>query len=298
MDKRQDTISERLTDIKAVLDKLVQAINKSEDRQNQQSNEPVQVNTVIRQPEAIERKNTTDEHKAQRIQIAIAIAAWAAFAAALSYAVIAQLTLNDIHQQTAEVYRQAEVENANASGQNAQLFRQLNIARQQATAAERNIQAIQDQTKQYQRAWISVWGTTFLYVKDAQGVPRADSNITIKNTGLSPAFRIRVWDCGQVRDFPPVVGREPSSVPPCIVQDLGIIGPTIPATFEIPDITKPIAENSLPKTVFDKEPHFYVWGKITYRVVGESEEHFTSFCLLNGSPRSGMGPCSRGNDAN
>jgi hypothetical protein len=149
-------IAEGFADIKAVLEQLVQSINKSEDRQRQQRNEPVQVNAIVRQPETIEGENAANQHKAQRTQNAIAVAAWAAFVAALAYAVIAQLTLNEIHQQTAEVYTQAEVENANASGQNAQLFRQLNIAQQQAKAAQDSANATSAQMRQDQRAWVYI----------------------------------------------------------------------------------------------------------------------------------------------
>jgi hypothetical protein len=149
-----------------------------------------------------------------------------------------------------------------------------------------------------ERAWISMWGSGFFYITDQQGIPRADSSVIIKNTGVSPAFTVHVWRCAQVRDNPPVIDQEPESVPPCIAQDLGIVGSGVPVSFEVPDVTQPIAKDSLPKTVFGPGRHFYVWGKVTYRVFGiTGSEHFTSFCLINGSPGNGFGPCAKGNDA-
>jgi hypothetical protein len=112
---RLTAISERLGKIESRLEELVHSINQASQRNEQQKDQPIAVNAVVRQPEGIERQNAESQHKAQTTQYAIAVAAWFAFVAALAYAVIAQLTLGQIREQTAQIYHQSEVENADSS---------------------------------------------------------------------------------------------------------------------------------------------------------------------------------------
>lgn len=155
-----------------------------ETERDQQKNE-TKVAGEIWFPEAVEAKRSTEQEAQHTTQKIIAVAAWAAFIAALAYAVIAQLTLNQIREQTAEVYHQAEVENANASGQNAQLFRQLNIAERQTKAAQNSADAITQQMREDQRAWVTIsmgkitWG-----VGKTISIP-----VTTTNVGKTAALR-------------------------------------------------------------------------------------------------------------
>jgi len=154
----------------------------------------------------------------------------------------------------------------------------------------------QNAFKVTERAWISLYATQFEYVKDAQRIPRADAILKIINTGPSPAFGIHMWRCAEVRASEPAIGSEPEARPPCIVEDIGIMGTNISVSFEMPDRTQPIEPNSLAVTPYERGRHLYVWGKVTYKVLAEDKQHFTSFCLLNAGNQ--LAPCEKGNEAN
>jgi hypothetical protein len=148
-----------------------------------------------------------------------------------------------------------------------------------------------------ERGWISVSGTGFFYAIDHNQISRADSNAIIKNSGHSPALKVRIWRCGQVRD------NEPNTLDQrinthCRTDNIGMLGPDVTQTFEIADETKVVSAKSLDKTVYDPGVHFYAWGKITYRVINEKHQHVTRFCLVSGMGGNGMGPCRKGNEAN
>jgi hypothetical protein len=156
MDPKEPLIADRLVDIERQVKELVQAINKAADSQKQQDSQPVAVNAVVRQPEAVERQNATNQQNAQRTQNVIAVGAWAAFAAALAYAVVAQLQLGQLSQQTAQVYHQSEVENADASYQAAKWFQELRIAQDQAKAARDQVSVVTREMQEDQRAWLTI----------------------------------------------------------------------------------------------------------------------------------------------
>jgi hypothetical protein len=134
-------------------------------------------------PEAIERKRGAQEGKQHTTQKVIAVAAWFAFIAALAYAVIAQLTLNQIADQTTQIYHQSDVENANASFQAAQAFRQLQAQQAQAQAARESVAAVTKQMREDQRAWLTIsMGQITLGEGKAMSVP-----LTVANIGKTPA---------------------------------------------------------------------------------------------------------------
>lgn len=147
-----------------------------------------------------------------------------------------------------------------------------------------------------ERAWIGVVGTQFTYVTDSTGISRADGIVVLKNTGLSPAFKIHAWRCAEVREIEPSIDAGPPGSPQCIENDLGLIVGSGILTFEMPDRTKPIAKDSLPKTAYEPGPHLYAWGKVTYETLSKDGPHFTSFCLL--SAGSQLAPCINGNNGN
>jgi hypothetical protein len=105
------------------------------DSQNEDEQIRPEVRAEIHFPESIEIKRAADQESQHTTQKVIAVAAWFAFIAALCYAVIAQRQLGQMQEQTAQIYRQSEVENANASAKAFEMFRQLNISKEQATAA-------------------------------------------------------------------------------------------------------------------------------------------------------------------
>ena len=165
----------------------------------------------------------------------------------------------------------------------------------QWNAMERGLTQQQSHFSTTERAWVSVSATSFMYVKDEQGIPRADSIIKFMNTGPSPAFNIHIWRCSQVRESEPSLDAGPSGTPPCLGNDLGILGTNILLSFEMPDRTQAVAKGSLPKNPYAPGRHLYVWGKITYDIFSKDGRHFTNFCLLNANTQ--LAPCSKGNNA-
>ena len=143
-----------------------------------------------------------------------------------------------------------------------------------------------------ERAWVVVQSTAFKYVKDQQGVDRADALLGFQNTGPSPAFNVHIWRCSQIREVEPSVDAGPSGTPPCQDNQIGMMGTGIPLGFEMPDVTHIIPENSLPQTAYTPGLHLYVWGKIMYDIFSKDKQHFTSFCLL--SAGGATGPLQQG----
>lgn len=190
------SIIERLRNIEDGLKQCAQAIDKASDRNKQQNQEPVAVNAVIRQSEAVEREQTTRQDDAQRTQNIIAVAACFAFVAALAYAVIAQLTLGQIREQTAQIYRQSDVENAGASHKAAEDFAQLKVLQEQAGAAQASAVAIQNQLRQQERTF-RIEERPYVSLENIRFDPPLEQNhlpATIKwdfhNAGKTPALKV------------------------------------------------------------------------------------------------------------
>lgn len=145
-----------------------------------------------------------------------------------------------------------------------------------------------------QRAWIVIFATHFGYRTDA---PRVTGTVVIENTGPSPALKIHVWRCGQVRTEEPSVDSFPSNIPDCIKEDVGEIGKGIPLTFNMPDESQVVGKNSLTFSTHGAGRHYFAWGRIEYDIYPPDKRHFTSFCLIGGTPGNAMAPCNKGNDA-
>lgn len=149
-------IGERLLSVQQIFEQYVKAQAEQWSRQKQGEDIPTHVAGTFRLPEAIEAQRTANQNRYHTTQKLIAVAAWAAFVAALLYAVVARLQLNEMRTQTAEIFRQYEVENADASHKAVQWLQQLKIAQQQAQAAQDSVQAIKRQMRQDQRSWIKI----------------------------------------------------------------------------------------------------------------------------------------------
>jgi hypothetical protein len=121
--------------------------------------------------------------------------------------------------------------------------------------------------------------------------------MVVQNTGHSPAFDVHIWRCGEVRSTEPVVGKESPNKKRCLSNGSGVLGPTAQVNFEIPDLVHTVPADDLATSAFQRDrPHLYVWGKITYRILAQDKQHFTSFCILTAGT-SVMAPCEKGNDA-
>lgn len=154
-----------------------------------------EVRAEIHFPESIEIKRTADQEGQHTTQKAIAVAAWAAFIAALCYAVIAQLQLGQMKEQTAQIYHQSEVENAGASWKAVESYQQIKNARQQVVAAQASADAISRQMRIDQRPWIKVElaGEPMGSERVAYGVVVGGPlmfPIKLTNTGKTPARNI------------------------------------------------------------------------------------------------------------
>jgi len=128
-------IREKLGQIRGTIKQHVEAVEKERHRQNEREHIPTEVRAEVHFPDSIETKHTAYQNSQHTMQKVIAVAAWGAFIAALAYATVAALQFREMREQTAQLYRQAEVENAGASHRAAETFRQLNISQDQAKAA-------------------------------------------------------------------------------------------------------------------------------------------------------------------
>jgi hypothetical protein len=149
-------IAEQLAAIQQAIQHFIKAQEKEWDRQHEDKNVPTQVTGTFGLPETVETQRTANQDRYHSTQKVIAVAAWAAFIAALCYAVVAQLQLGQIQRQTAELYHQDEVENATASRRTMETFDQLKIAQQQAKAARDSVLAVEREMRQDQRPWITI----------------------------------------------------------------------------------------------------------------------------------------------
>lgn len=148
------SIVTQLSSIQQIFEHLVKAEEEERNRKQETEKVPLEVTGIFRLPEAIETKRSADQDKQHTTQKIIAVAAWAAFIAALAYAVIARLQLNEMQEQTREIYRQADIENQDAGVKAQQWLSEFRVAQQQAQAAEASANAISTQMRQEERAWL------------------------------------------------------------------------------------------------------------------------------------------------
>ncbi len=146
MDARESlaAIVQRLEAIEKVFANYSAAIRAKEegDRENIQ-----RLRAEITFDDASKQEGQTEADRQNRTQEKIGRYAFYAFLAAIIYAGISALQLYEMRIQTAQVFHQSEVENANASGENAQLFRQLNILERQTEATHESAMASGDQSR-------------------------------------------------------------------------------------------------------------------------------------------------------
>ena len=86
-------IVERLSSIQQAIQDQTKALGGDRNRQCERANEPIRVNGIFRLPEDLETQRADEHQRQHTTQKVIALAAWAAFVAALAYAVIANLQL-------------------------------------------------------------------------------------------------------------------------------------------------------------------------------------------------------------
>lgn len=201
----------------------MESVEKERYRQNEREHVPTEVRAEVYFPDSVEAKRTADQKSQHTMQKVIAVAAWGAFVAALAYVTVAGMQFREMREQTAQLFRQAEVENAGASHRAVEVDRQLKIAEQQAEAAlgqaraaaknakaaENNVVAVRkgieesskrskealeatiDNFHQEQRAWVGIIG-----VNTEGGVADNDSfafksvQAVIRNSGKTPALKL------------------------------------------------------------------------------------------------------------
>jgi hypothetical protein len=158
MAERDDltAIVERLKAIEKILSEYVATIYSAEKRDRELEGCPQLVRAEITFDDTSKREAQGEAARQYGTQSSISRATWAAFAAAFLYAGLAAIQLNEMHTQTAQVFSQSDVENANASRRTVEVFQQLEIAQQQAGAAQKSVEAIQKQMRVDQQARISV----------------------------------------------------------------------------------------------------------------------------------------------
>src|ERR1700723_2840516 len=167
MDNELATIGERLAAILEAIENYIQATTNERNRNRDREDAPVNVTGKIvgtfGLPEAVEAKRSTDQERYHATQQKIAVGAWGAFIGTLIYVVVAQMTLNQIQMQTAQIYHQSEVDNADASLRAAQWLKQtmdseaqIDTARNNASAARDNASATLAQARTSREALISV----------------------------------------------------------------------------------------------------------------------------------------------
>ncbi len=305
-------IRDGLGRIERVLEQYVKAVNDAQNRHEEKQHQPIEVSAVIRNADAIEREHTANQKRSQRTQDAIAVAAWTAFVAALAYAVIAQLQLGELRKQTAQLYRQAEVENADASYKAVETFRQLTIAQQQAQAARDGVSAINRQMQLDQRAWVGVQAMSGRADSQSDGNFRLQVEIILKNTGKTPAIKMggemialdRSWK-EPIPEFDKeaaasskrlkeslrgILERTPKESRAYLAAQLQKIGAQmiIPKGEVLaPEATRPVSltpginyfvsDPAKNKPVPSVE---YILGKFTYSDIFQVKEHSTKVCVM------------------
>lgn len=319
VDNELATIGERLKAIEKALSDYVGAIRSAQERQEGQEIGPRRVRAEITFDEASKRDNKTEADRQNTTQQAIRRAALYAFGAAVLYAGLAAIQLNEIHTQTAQVFHQAEVENANASAEFGQNFRQLKTAQQQVTAAQDSVKAVTNEMREDERAWIfpKVVDYQVIPCKPPIAVPPKSAvivhcepimvTIDFPNTGKTPAKKFKVvarMEILNAADSPTfdysndllVDGEDANLVTPSPANPKGMYlylaeRSVIPGTKTV----KPIF-----LTPDLQSKWFSVEGRLTYKDVFNTW-HWLTFCFANYSVTptdipDGVEKCAQYND--
>jgi len=189
MDNELAAIGERLKAIEEVLTEHIGAIRSAQERHEKLEASPKIVRAEIAFDDASKRENKAEADRQHSTQHSISRTAWYAFVAAFLLASASYLQLNEMRTQTAQVFRQSEIENASASRRTAEVFEQLRIAQEQAKAAQDSVKAIQRQTQGAERAWITIEMPQPTITTIAENQP-ITGQIRFTNSGQSMARKI------------------------------------------------------------------------------------------------------------
>lgn len=177
-------IVERLEAIEKILAEYIDTVRAAEERERELQERQRLVRAEITFDDASKRETQAEANRQHATQRAIARYALWAFCAALFYAGVSAIQLQEMRVQTGQIFHQADVENANTSGQAAQLFRQLNIAQQQARATQEVARVALESLEVSQRA--------FLVIEfDKIDFSNKRVTLTVKNVGHIPPSDIR-----------------------------------------------------------------------------------------------------------
>jgi hypothetical protein len=191
------SIVDRLSMIQQVFEHLVKAEEEERNRKRESEKIPLEVTGTFRLPEAIETKRSTDQERYHTTQKVIAVAAWAAFVAALLYAVVAQRQLGEMRSQTEQIFRQYQTDNADASLRAVQWLAQFKTAQREAKAAEDNVAEIRREFQEDQRPYVGITKTILIDPTTDSILPVPIKgkpliiNVFFKNIGKSPALNVR-----------------------------------------------------------------------------------------------------------
>jgi hypothetical protein len=180
------SIVKRLEAIEKIFAEYRDSVRATQERERQLDSSPRLIRSEIAFDEASKADNKAEADRQYRVQNRISWSAFLAFCAALIYAGIALDQWIEMHTQTQEIFRQAEVENNDAGVKAAQWLAEFKNARDQVNAAQASAEAIQKQTQQDQRPWLKI---TFGLNEPRVQFP-ISGTIHIVNGGKTPARHV------------------------------------------------------------------------------------------------------------
>jgi len=172
--------------IEDILAEYIDAIRAADERRKELDASQKLIRTEISFDETSKREAKAETNRQHGIQTSIRWAAWAAFAAAFLYAGFALIQVEIMQTQTAQIFRQAEIENANASSEFAQSFRQLLAFQDQARALQQSAATIRRQWIDDQKPLVTA--PIIKPITIAEGQPMM-FNVYFANYGKSPALK-------------------------------------------------------------------------------------------------------------
>jgi len=212
-------IAGRLEAIEKIFRQYSNAESAAEERNEQQQSSQKFVRAEITFDNTSKREAQTEADRQHRTQNAIRWTAFGAFAAAIFYAGISGLMFHEMHVQTAQLFRQGDIENAGASHRAAETSLQLNNAKRQADAAQKNVNAIQQQMRVDQRAWVSV---ATVGSDLAQPLQFLETKVEIRNTGKTPAKNLSFIVMPEIREKGSIYAQYPPHPPLVPYAPLGV----------------------------------------------------------------------------
>jgi hypothetical protein len=281
VDNELAAIAERLKAIEKTLSEYIAAVHSEEERDRELKRAPQLVRAEIIPNEASKREAQTEADRQHGVQNSIRRAAWAAFVAACLYAGLAAIQLNEMHTQTAQVFGQSEVENANASRRVAEVFQQLKIAQQQADAASSTAAAIGKAMQIDERAVMKVSMADKIQVQ-ADG--RIVALIQVTNIGKTTATNIagqvvlELLDTTQEPVFIYRHGHPRTRFKQGIVFPEGKIQlPAMALVSHLPDPIPLIVTPDMQKRMNAGDVYIALHGRVTYDDIF-GVHHWLTFC--------------------